>query len=230
MYVLFISQVRSAVIKGLFGIFVTFLIVSWRRPLRVFAWTGALFAFIWTLGFFLSFSDPIYSVAQDRLASLTNIEAIKEARGGAWGNTLYLWENAPLGIGLSRVGAGAAPFKDIIAKDPEYGPDWAFADNLYRAVTTELGIPGLIFYSLLLFGPFFLLAKRLAASKEKRNSLRFLLAGCFGLAAASVLGHPASEGSLYLPECAYYWIFMGAAIKFSDPGFMDLPDAAIQQN
>ncbi|HEX4923976.1 MAG TPA: O-antigen ligase family protein [Bdellovibrionales bacterium] len=215
-YTLFICQVRSAVLKGLLGMMLVALVMFWRRPERLMGALGIVAALIYVTTFFLEIEDPRLMMAQGRLLSLTDIEIIQASRGTHQNSFLYLWNNAPFGIGLSRVGAAGAYFKSEIARDQFFGPNWSWTDNLYLTLAVELGFPGMIFFLCLTMGPFFVLAYRAVVAETDRSGTRLLIAGAVGLLGASIMGHLGSEGSLYLPESAYFWLFMGAAVRFSE--------------
>jgi hypothetical protein len=167
---------------------------------------------------FYLFDNPLLEVAKERYSALTSLDFITSQRGqGVLESIEYIYRNAPFGIGLSRTGAASGVFAKEIAANPYYGLDWTFSDNLYKAVTVELGIPGSMIYLLLVFCPVALVIWRLLTNKSDLGRARYLVAGACGLAIASILGYWGSEGSLYLPECAYFWIFIGAAVKFSGP-------------
>jgi hypothetical protein len=215
-YVLFICQVRSAMLKGLASILFMAIIMFWRKPERVFGAVGVLALLIYLSFTFLKFEDSKYALATRRLGSLADMQTVQDARSSHFESFLHLWENAPLGIGLSRVGAAGSYFQSDLAKDKFFGPHWSFADNLYLTLVVELGFPGLIFFTALLFGPFGILCYRCFWAASDRNGLRLLVVGGAGLLGASIIGHFGSEGSLYLPECACFWLFLGATVRFSE--------------
>lgn len=216
LYVLFICQVRAAIIKGVVSFLAFAVIVSWRRPEKLLGSIAILAGIIFLSTKFLEFEDPKFQIAKGRLGSIAELQTVQNARGWNTDSFLHLWENAPLGIGLSRVGAAGAYFQTDISKDKYYGSHWSFADNLYLTLAIELGFPGMIFFLTMLFGPFLVVFYRTIRAVEDRAGVRILVAGCLGMLFASIVGHYGSEGSLYLPECAYYWLFLGAAVRFSE--------------
>jgi len=216
-YTLIICQVRASIFKTVFGIAVMGLAISWRRPFRFLIGLSVVALFFLSLRFFMFLKDPRFMIAQARLESLYDIEKLRHARQtDIISMIVEVWEYSPLGIGLSRVGAGSGPFQDLISKDAFFGTEWSFADNLYRELAIELGIPGSIFYLLVVFLPLILIIRRVMLPAFDKSKNKYLVAGALGLCMASIAGYLGSEGALYLPECAYFWVFLGAAVRFTE--------------
>jgi len=143
-----------------------------------------------------------------RFTSLGSGDTWTTAREGALGAMLRLSEATNLGIGLSRVGAASSLWGAKIADDPVFGDDWSFADNLYRCLFTEVGIAGLSAYLLLLVAIVVLCLRRgtFAGRLIAVNCLVFCLAG-FG-----------SEGVLYQPDAAFFWLYAAWALRLPRTG------------
>ena len=215
-YALFILQVRSAMIKAVVGMLFVTIIMFWRKPAAMMGAAAIVVALIYGAQNFMEFGDARFAVAKSRFSTLSDIETFQNARATHFDQFIYLWNNAPLGIGLSRVGAASNYFQAELSRDQFYGREWSWADNLYRTLVVELGFPGLLFFLTLMMGPFVRVCYRTANSDERRGGVRLMAAGCAGLLGASIAGHWGSEISLYMPESAYYWLFLGAAMRFSE--------------
>ncbi|MDZ4678317.1 MAG: hypothetical protein SGI74_12505 [Oligoflexia bacterium] len=139
-YALFVCQIRSAMLKAVAGSIAAYIVIFWRKPVRLFA--GALVGGLFYLSFqlILTIDDPQMKTAQARYEAINSIRSITSSRGhGVVENILYIWENAPFGIGLSRTGAAAKVFEEKISSNPYFGVEWMFADNLYKAFREYCG-------------------------------------------------------------------------------------------
>ncbi len=215
-YILFISQVRAALLKALLGCAVTFLILFAKKIREV------MFSFVFLVvlsvgvGLVVKFDDSRFQMAEKRLLALGQISKVWEQRShGSFDSVVQIVSEAPLGIGLSRVGAAAEPFKELIQSDLQYGLSWSFADNLYKALLVEIGIPGLLIYMIFLIMTFYQGLKGLFSFAPLSRSMIFFQAGAIGTLLASFAGHMGSEGFLYQPESTIVWIFIGALAKLS---------------
>jgi hypothetical protein len=147
-----------------------------------------------------------------RYASLGSKETWTEARVGALDGMINLSEKTVMGIGLSRTGAASGPWQEKLKKEPMFGNRWAFSDNLYRAIFTELGIFG-FFAFLLLFG---------AILWNLFNQHNFICKLIFVYTALYMVAGFASEGILYQPDAAFMWFYLAWAFRADK--IMDDPD------
>jgi hypothetical protein len=220
-YMLFMCQVRSATLKCAFGFTVAVILIYWRSPLKLLSGMLTLIGSIYAYQLFLLVDDPRFNYAKKRLNMLYDITSLRNARAVAvWDRIFYFWDNAPFGIGLSRTGAASSLFVSIIEKDKLWGIDWSFTDNLFLTLITELGFIGSIFYLTLVYVPPLIVTWRMIKYSSKINEARYLVGGALGLVVASLSGHYGSEASLYSPECIYFWIFLGAAMKLSEKKYL----------
>lgn len=132
---------------------------------------------------------------------------VASARGGALTMSLKLLQIAPFGIGLSRVGAASAVWKERMDGEQYFGKDWAFVDNLYRAIFTELGVFGLISW-LILVGT---LTSTCLVESIKRGSKRLWFCS-FYIIILLIAGF-GSEGILYNPTTSFFWMILAMGIK-----------------
>ncbi len=142
--------------------------------------------------------------AISRVRTLENLTTWKTARSGQWAVD-ELFRRASVtwyGGGLSRVGAASTPWKSRLLDDKQYGAGFSFADNLYLAIFSELGIGGLLAF-LLLSGA---IVCQLAGSGHYAGRLAML--HC----TVMLLSGYASEGVLYQPDASFFWSY--AAIGF----------------
>jgi len=138
-----------------------------------------------------------------RARSLENPETWLKAREGAWEGMKWVARYTTMGIGLSRVGASAGPWKERISADQHFGKDFSFADSLPRALFTEIGLGGLVAYALLMM---VLLAQLVGT----RHYLGYIVAAnCFIM----ILAGYGSEGILYQPDASFFWLYSALAIR-----------------
>ncbi len=151
---------------------------------------------------------------EKRLQTLFVHTTYKESRQGALIKIFELAGINPLGIGLSRVGAAAAVWYSRIKKDPYFGEEWAFADNVYRAIFTELGIFGLLSWiALILSLSFSLMRKSYRSAISKRRSLLWI---CGITPIIILVGGLGSEGILYMPVGAFLWVSLAIGLRESE--------------
>ncbi|MBK9295055.1 MAG: hypothetical protein IPM57_11565 [Oligoflexia bacterium] len=223
-YALVICQVRASLLKAFVSSVVASALINRYQPAKVFVGLVATLMIYGGLQVFTYISNPKMAIVQERLQTVYDFKKLTEARqGGVLLSIATTWIESPFGIGLSRVGAASGVFYDKIKENKFYGTEFAFADNLYKAIATELGIPGTILYLMFVGFPLGLVIRRIIYEEVPIDNLNFVSASV-GLATASIAGYGGSEGALYLPECAYFWLFIGAAVRFSDPNYNQSPD------
>jgi hypothetical protein len=150
-----------------------------------------------------------------RLTTLSKRNSYSGARDGALAAMLRLAKTTVFGIGLSRAGAASSPWESRIAADPYFGKEWSFADNLYRYIFVELGLPGLIAW-LLMAGAMTARLFKLALSKhseDAKDGQHFLSWMCGISVFLLLLSGFGSEGVLYTPVSAFFWLFLAIGLK-----------------
>ncbi len=155
-------------------------------------------------------AESQFQVLEKRALSLSEKGAVREARAGAFDSMLLLAEDASFGIGLSRVGAASAVWSDRIEKNAYFGKKWAFSDNLYRAMFTELGIFGMLAWLVLVLT---IAVRHLKSSfrPELRESSALLwLCGTYPI--LLLLAGMGSEGILYNPTSSFFWLLLSMGI------------------
>ena len=216
-YVLFISQVRAAMVKTAIGLGTVLLALSTTRSRNSILGFIGVVAVVAFLGQFADFNDKKFKMAEARLMQMTDAQDVWEKRSSGTNEaTFRVLEEMPMGIGLSRVGAASEPFKHLIEADTIWGPMWAFADSLFKAVLTEIGIPGLLFYLLFLSITFGTGILGIIRSSPNRDDYVYFQAGAIGAILGSISGFAGSEGFLYQPECTVTWIFVGSLVKINE--------------
>jgi hypothetical protein len=218
---LLFCQVRSAILKALIGLTGTF-VSSFRVSLkgsplvrrRLFGFLGlalllVLVALPKILGQVTSGSADS-KMAIERSMSLFDVNVAARAREGAMDRFRLYASMAPLGAGLSRTGAAAGKFADQIAASPFFNKGF-FTDNFWLATLVDLGIPGMILLSSLVFailgmGAFSIRRMQDSDLKIKQTTLLCSLI-------AIVCGFYGAESILYNPEAAFFWFFSGAMLK-----------------
>lgn len=214
-YVLFVSQVRSAQIKCAVGLAIFFVVTALRTPKQLVGFATAIVLAVFALPIFFNINDPTLQTARVRFESLSNAQNVYENRSrGTYENIVRIISEQPFGLGLSRVGAASAPFKDRIQNDPRYGVEWSFADNLYKALLIEVGIPGAILFLAFLAAAFYQAVLWLSELWPYQNVSNYSwMVAATATVFASFLGHFGSEGSLYQPESSLVWLLLGVVLK-----------------
>lgn len=138
-----------------------------------------------------------------RSLSLTSGKTWANARSGAWEASMRLARYTWLGIGLSRTGASSGPWSELIRRDRMFGLDFSFADNLFRAIFTEVGIFGLIAWGVLML----VLLHALATTGTYTGKL----VGIYLL--LLLLTGFASEGILYQPDASLFWFWAAFGLR-----------------
>ena len=146
-----------------------------------------------------------------RLETLGDRSTYTQSRTGAWDESMALAAKQINGIGLSRVGAAAEPWAERIDGDPYFGRRWSFADNLFRALFTELGVFGLTAWLLLVL---VLLSDTVRAAISGRNSGDSVAAWCCATGALVLVASGfGSEGVLYNPVSSVLWAYIGLGFR-----------------
>lgn len=212
-YVLLISQVRASQLKFAFSLSVIALILLWKGKAKPLMPIGIFLAGTLTLGSAL-LSDPRFTASLDRFSTLERFSEVWEHRSqGVTQSMFVIMKKAPFGIGLSRVGAGAGPFTDRIRADSRFGLAWSFADNLYKALLVEIGIPGLIIFCSLLFVLVLEAISGFIVTAKVPHYVFAIQASLLGAVLAAISGHMGSEGFLFQPECTFVWLSLGLLVK-----------------
>ncbi len=155
LYAMFLSQVRSSLLKGLMVIAIIniFLYLRGDRKLKKLMYlfgvsiVGIGIAFYGNIGNL--FAGEMFETAIKRFVSITNLGEISSSREGpqkAISFILHHLSQSPLGLGPGRTGGVSNLHVGTILKDPIYnlGNSWAW-DNLYISLVIDFGI-GMIFY------------------------------------------------------------------------------------
>lgn len=148
--------------------------------------------------------------AVSRARSLEDMGTWRTARGGFWSLEEFgrRAKFSLMGVGLSRVGAAMAPWRALIEKETTFQGRWGFADSLYLAIFSELGLFGLISY--------LILAVTLLVQLFNTRGYVGTLCGIYCLVV--LLSGYASEGVLYQPDASFFWLYAGVGLKFHGEG------------
>lgn len=218
-YVFLHCQVRSAIAKALFGfsffiIGLFFSVNSSKDKIKRFLIFNSIFliiAFTFAVPKLMS-SDFLESEEADRAysrsLSLFDYNTIKQARRGTLDRFLLYAEKVPFGAGFSRVGGAASTFQKYAEKDPYFGYGYFFTDNFWIACLVEIGFPGMILMTALVFLILATGFKLWWKNRDNPNSVMqlTLLASLLSI----ILGLYGAEGILYNPDSCFFWFFSGA--------------------
>lgn len=223
--VFMLCQVRAALLKGLLGTALFILLMLYpqrdrlkgnRRRWGQFS-TGVVLATL--LGMLAFYSDDLLSWALktqgfdprafERTLTLFDWEKASAARIPPWQRFIDYSMQVPLGAGLSRTGAAAGKFKELIAADP-MGKDF-FTDNLFLAVLIDLGIPGVLLF-LVLLGAILWRGFRQCFTLQL-DQLRLLNMALFSALFSIAIGSYGGEAIVYNPEAAFFWFFSGVMVR-----------------
>lgn len=219
--VAFICQIRSALLKsivagGVFLIAYLFIATTGRagkRRVNLLIGLTAVGLAAVLIPYSLDQTEKLLPEADrafERSLSLFDYEKVSRARRDTWGRIVNYATQVPFGAGLSRTGAASGKFKDAIKDSRDPFGDVFFTDNFWAATIVDLGIPGSLLLSALIFLIFFRGLRFLRRIKDPSEQLIHLalLCGILG----SGLGMYGAEAMLYNPEAAYFWFFSGALI------------------
>jgi len=213
-----VCQVRSALMKQIVGVagFIFLLTLKSRGETR-----KQLLIVVPAVAVILAFVLPMVTsqwaaqnaegaAAIGRTMTLFDYKQISRAREGAGDRITSFAQEVPLGAGLSRTGASAGKFADLIANDPFY-PGGFFSDNFWAATIAEVGIPGSIILTALLVA---MILRGLDGIRRTQDldyiAAQAVLTSCLIMVMSGLWG---AEGVLYNPEAAYYWFFSGVLMK-----------------
>lgn len=221
-FLFFLCQVRSALLKMIvasslyvIGVMHVFSTSSYRSLQRIVLLTS-------TLGLILYFTLPRfmeYSVAMradneaaiERSLSLFEYDRVSTARRGTWDRFVQYAKEVPFGAGFSRVGAAAGAFKELHKEDKIFGYKHFFTDNLWLSVLVEVGLPGMLIISMLVFLVFFRGIRDYLNSRSEEMKLVYL--AIISPLIALVMGLYGAEGLIYNPEACFFWFFSGVLLK-----------------
>ncbi len=232
---LFVCQIRSALLKSLFGIFSYFLITLSRFPslnhktkkillMGVPLCIGSLFITGPFLTQQLLKQHADNQRAIERSLTLFDYNNVSQARDGALNRFLTYAKLAPLGAGLSRVGAAAGKFANLNEVDRNF-PFTFFSDNLWVELVVDLGLPGTFIYTCILVMIFFYgISNYLRLQNE---ALKGIYGAILCALIAIFLGAYGAEPLLYNPEGSFFWFFSGVLMRLpsldQSPTKDDLP-------
>jgi hypothetical protein len=218
MAALFISQVRSAMVK-FFLIFLLSQLVIWISTHKRFKASVKYLSFIFVLLFLsapyistLDFVNLDLQTSLDRFSSLGDVESIKGSRISF--DTFFKvlsdkLEQNPIGLGPGRTGAASTFSLGAIASDPIYGKNssWAY-DNLWISLAIDLGWGAIFYIALVTLFPFIFFFYAL----KNRNTLDALSFRIVMISSITLfvilLGNWGAVGLPYNPESFMYWLWV----------------------
>lgn len=221
--VLFLCQVRSAILKSIIGgvTFLTFYMFAAPRSLQ--SRIGNLAATA-TVCMIIAFGGPkmvtgLSGVSSDhelaikRSLSSFQVDIMTDARQGAIDRFMTYLQEVPLGAGLSRTGAAAGKFKEQI-RTGTFFREGFFTDNFFVATLVDLGIPGMAVFCTIIF--LILIKAVLQFNRMVYPETRAIQAALFASLLASVAGFYGAEAILYNPESCFFWFFSGVLARLPD--------------
>ncbi len=234
---LFLSQVRSALLKYILELGLLFL-SFWsigKQKIRT-AFIGVIggvsvVLLLWKIGGHFNFYTPELINSFERALSLTNIQQISKSRinfSTFWQVSAKHLSEHPLGLGPGRTGAANTFNMDKILQDPEFGKSASWAnDNLWISLFIDLGF-GAWFYILLVWIiPLKIIAYRfLHQARLSVVQKRILLISGISMVII-LLGNWGAIGLPYNPESFMFWFW--ASLGFNQLlAIKDSKDAIIK--
>jgi len=216
---LFVCQVRSAIIKSMVGSAIYFFYYirdSYSRKkggLKVLIVPAVVvITLVYALNYISTTNDEM-EMAMGRSFSAFDYGSVSSARVGILERMADIIKIAPFGAGMSRTGAAAGKFAQEIASDPYFKTGF-FTDNFWLAVLVDLGIPGLLILTTLVF---MILLKGFGSIRRFRiPQYRLLQIAILSCLCSSVFGFYGAESILYNPEAAFFWFFSGVMMKLPE--------------
>ena len=223
--ILFVCQIRSALLKALINIAGSFFVfLSGSRSLsaetRRVIYIGISTLLICSLVLIPYLLKGLTNLneenqrAVERSLSLFSSK-VAGAREGAMDRFIDYTMMAPLGAGLSRMGSAAGKFQDLISMN-RYFTGGFFSDNLWIELVVDLGIPGMIIYTLLLI---MIMAQGSMNYWQECDPQNKILQGIIIVSLFSILvGAYGAEPILYNPEASFFWFFSGVLLRLGSLG------------
>lgn len=225
LFTLFISQVRSALVKY----FLMFLLIQVGvflikkgKVLQMIKAGFYLFILMSVIIYFSEnmkqyFPDMELDVAMDRLTQLENVNEAKSQRISI-SEWLHVMEEkltqTPLGLGPGRTGAASSVATDKIANDPIYGPSASWThDNFFISLAIDFGL-GAFFYMFVIFSiPITLVISFWRYRKiANEQQLRLLMVSSITLIVI-LIGNWGAIGLTYNPESFIFWLWSGMGLN-----------------
>lgn len=222
---LLICQTRLAMLQTALGVF---LVLAFNKKALL-----PRILIVATVTFFVA-SPLVYrlalSITQKDTLSATQIKVISTRVESLARKDLYttarenplprIWADMQkfylFGLGLSRVGAAAGPWKERIENHPYFHDERVgWADNLLIALFHEVGILGMFTY---LFLYFRILGALFASGRHRdrqydRGCDYFFVWMCFSVTVLILISGAAAEGALYSPVSIFLWLCFGLGLK-----------------
>lgn len=214
---LMVCQIRSALLKGMIGaVGVAFLyyknLFSLSRRTKILTLVATAVLILAS-----SLAVPILfekltgqnqdtQKAVERSLTLFDYNKVASAREGTLDRFLEYAQMVPWGAGLSKIGAAAGKFQDLIKAEKFFAHDF-FADNLWIELVVDLGIPGLIIFNLIII----MIVLRGVSSfrRTTNNDLKNLQWTLLTALGTILIGAYGAEPILYNPEGPFFWFFSG---------------------
>jgi len=217
-----LCQIRSAIFKGLLGgalfLFGGLYLASKSSAAasRKVLLTGcvSILLLFSMMPYFLDYSvssQKDNQAAIERSLTLFEYERVGNARRGAGERFLLYLGEVPFGAGFARVGAAAGAFKKTYREDVHFKPGYFFADNFWIATLVEVGLPGMIIMTSLIFLILWRGLSGLRLTRDPESKVLQLALMCSLI--SMVVGLYGAEGLLYNPESAIFWFFSGILMK-----------------
>ncbi len=215
-YAMVKSGSRSALISVVFG----FALIAWyRRNLQNFVLIPACIVLALKLS-----SEFMGGSAAERYSTLLKFEEVY-ARNAI--PTSIGWEYMSENLLGGGLGKSTYSVPSFISARANYS-DWIFCDGDLGRLMIELGVPGLLFFGMIIFAA-------LKSTFRILNEMRDAAAGTVGLACAacivmSLASFPSGSPFLGIPMGVLVWFFLGTLQKLSEdhaPGNLAAPQLSL---
>lgn len=219
-FIIFTTQVRSALIKYgmiIISTFIIMFIVSKKRLRFLFVSAATLVVLVTVIVSTGIFDKLVYSLnlasSVERISTLKRSKLAKANHRINFNDFLQVAEEKlttyPLGFGPGLPTLG----KDLMGSDPVLTADnvWSY-DNLIIFLIIDFGY-GFIFYLLYIVGiPFYLGLKTLASYKEKNYDAFKIRATALSVLITSLIGNWGAVGIPFNPESFFFWLWAAIGI------------------
>lgn len=222
LFVVLISQVRSAFFKQVFviaiGLF--FSILGTRFVAKRIIGIGiGIISFVGLLAFGVSKTDRLseYMTLDKVIARYEAVGSIEKAASrrlsfskglAAIGQRL---EN-PLGLGLGMATSYLPEYEARRKESVDVGQFgyWTY-DNFYAHMATEMGYGSLFIITTVVIMPFILASLMITALRRKNYIVYRTVCYCFIMISSTTIGQWGAIGILYPPGFQYYWLYVAIA-------------------
>lgn len=222
---MFLCQIRSALLKAMIATsaYLVSRLTAFRRGIAISQLVKGVLLAAAVVGLVLFATPKLLKQsvknqadnirAIDRTLTLFDYDKASTARAGAMERFLSYTQMVPLGAGVARTGAAFMAFEKLNLQD-KYFQETFFTDNFWVLLAVDLGIPGVIFMTIIVVVLMF--HGSISLFTIKNTEIKEVQWAIMSSMFAICLGFFGSDGIVYNPDGGFFWIFAGIMMKLRD--------------